>query len=265
MGTLTISTCPKIQCSNDQQRIVTNTRHKHFELNLDKVITRKLEATKRPVNVTYKLTKADTVSFELMKIAIIHYYEQLDVNDRYINIKVDRDLDKKGLTVCLVIRVIANDTPSYTLSVYYTSCSLLVNGRDTIRFFTIDLPEIHKTINQVILNGTKVDLQSLNKHLEEQLQKMLEERQKSVLEPSKTNQLISKIDPAKCLKFKRNVQTKGVYCSAGEHWIHYRCARLKDADISALKDNNTNNFCCIICTESKSDQHTNLPKLKSIE
>ncbi|CAG2193576.1 unnamed protein product [Mytilus edulis] len=92
---------------------------------------------------------------------------------------------------------------------------------------------------------------------------MLEERQKSVSEPSKTNQLISKIDPAKCLKCKRNVQTKGVYCSAGEHWIHYRCARLKDADISALKDNNTNNFCCIICTESKSDQHTNLPKLKT--
>ncbi|CAG2194806.1 unnamed protein product [Mytilus edulis] len=140
--------------------------HKNFELNLDKAIARKLEATKRPVNVTYKLTgggltaKADTVSFELMKNAIIHYYEQLDVNDRYINIKVDKDLDKKGLTVGLVIRVIANDTPSYTLSVYYTSCSLLVNGRDTIRFFTIDLPEIHKTIHKVILNGTKVDLQS---------------------------------------------------------------------------------------------------------
>ncbi|CAC5414585.1 unnamed protein product [Mytilus coruscus] len=54
----------------------------------------------------------------------------------------------------------------------------------------------------------------------------------------------------KCIKCRRNVQTRGVYCTNGKHWIHYRCGHLTEDDIHKIENSNGDNtYICKICTE----------------
>ena len=50
-----------------------------------------LEATKRPINLSFKYTACvDAVSFELLKNAIIHYYQHI-IQNGGIKVKIDND------------------------------------------------------------------------------------------------------------------------------------------------------------------------------
>jgi hypothetical protein len=88
---------------------------------------------RRDVNIQYEYTGGgvtgtiDAVTFELAKNAIMHYYEATNP-DSYI-IKIVEDKDKKGLVVSKVIRVYSSNIHLYTLSLYYTSCRVFVNGK----------------------------------------------------------------------------------------------------------------------------------------
>lgn len=73
----------------------------------------------------------------------------------------------------MIIRVSVNNISAYTISIYYTKCSFLVNGKNVNKFIEEDLPNITSVAKDVILNGNKVNLQGLNTLLEEQLQKHL--------------------------------------------------------------------------------------------
>lgn len=78
-----------------------NLRYNDFELNLDRAIARKLQAAKRQANIIYKFTgggitgEADAVSFELLKNALIYYYQQLNSENNNITVKTVQDQDKK--------------------------------------------------------------------------------------------------------------------------------------------------------------------------
>lgn len=58
-----------------------------------------------------------------------------------------------------------DQTNVYTLTVYYITCQLLVNETDTDRFIKTDLPNIHNTIKNVVVNGNRVSLQTPNNQL----------------------------------------------------------------------------------------------------
>ena len=66
-----------------------------------------------------------------MKHAIPYYFEQLRIDDPNVKVNIVQDVDKQNLTVGLVIKVSLNNGPGYTLSIYYTSCSFLLNGKNT--------------------------------------------------------------------------------------------------------------------------------------
>ena len=253
--------------NNDTTRYTT-TRSKNFNLNLDRAIARKLEATRRTANVEYIFTgggitgKADAVTFELMKNAMQYYYQMLHDDETNMKVEFVKDQDKKGLVLSMLYKVYAGNKHLYTLTTYYTNCSLLVNGKDTSRFINTDLPAIHETIKQVILNGHKVNLQYLNQLLEEQLQKLntnIQQRPDSELISNKIDEISKKDDdmevlhPNKCKKCKRNVQTRGVFCSLGKHWIHYVCGRLTTDAIDKIENSDDLAYTCILC----SDTHTN--------
>ncbi|CAG2194025.1 unnamed protein product [Mytilus edulis] len=54
----------------------------------------------------------------------------------------------------------------------------------------------------------------------------------------------------KCVKCGRNVQTRGVLCTTGKHWIHYRCDYLNEDDIHKIENNTSDNtYTCKKCTE----------------
>jgi hypothetical protein len=101
-----------------------------------------LEATKRPINLSFKYTACvDAVSFELLKNAIIHYYQHI-IQNGDIKVKIDNDTDKKGRVVSMIIRVSVNNISAYTISIYYTICSFHVNGKNVNKFIEEDLPNI---------------------------------------------------------------------------------------------------------------------------
>ena len=79
------------------------------------------------------------------------------------------DTDNKCLVVSMIIRVSVNNISAYTISIYYTICSFHVNGKNVNKFIEEDLPNITSVAINVILNGSKVNLQALNTLLEEQL------------------------------------------------------------------------------------------------
>lgn len=153
------------------------------------------------------MKKLQAISFELIKKAILHFYESYPKQKGTVHI--DKDLDQKGRVVSLIIRVSDSEIHVYTLCVYYTRCSFLVNGKKVEKFMDDDLPAIHDMLKEVVLDGKPVDLKALNKALELQLNKLLNAKQKPNIQSNLVNQLAitsGKKDIAciKCAK-KRNI------------------------------------------------------------
>ena len=105
---------------------------KNYTLNSTKALYKKLEATKRNLNVEYKYTNggivltADAVTFELLRLATLNYFEKLPEIIGQANIR--KITDKSQATVVqYIIKVIVNNA-SYTINIYNTTSRLLVNG-----------------------------------------------------------------------------------------------------------------------------------------
>ena len=59
-----------------------------------------------------------------------------------------------------------------------------------------------------------------------------------------------------CPKCKKNVKSRGTFCTAGNHWIHYNCERLKTHEIEQLEksSNTSDEYSCKICSKDTSPQ-----------
>ncbi|CAC5360626.1 unnamed protein product [Mytilus coruscus] len=184
-------------------------RQKTFDLNLDKAISKKIIAARREVHIEYEQTKgglvgtADAVTFELIKNAIPHYYKDIMEDNRYA--KMTDDQDRRGLTVSKVFKVFNKQQHQYTLTLYYTNCKFLVYGKAVQTFITDDIPEIHRVIQEVILNGDKVDLKRLNEKLEEELHKLTAQLTHDMAsqDNAPSNRPVKDNDEAKCSKCKK--------------------------------------------------------------
>lgn len=191
----------------------TSYRQKEFVLNIDKALAQKIKAAKQEANIKYEFTgrgvtgTMDAITFELMKCAICHYFNQYPVQDS--NIKITEHKDKKGLVLTKIIRVQINNKHRYTLSLYYTTCRLLVNGKYISQFITEDFPNIHNTIQHVVLNGNKIDIKSLNEQLETHLNKLKESHANDITSNISNNNSSARfaVTDSRCPKCKRNVQT----------------------------------------------------------
>ncbi|CAC5412013.1 unnamed protein product [Mytilus coruscus] len=55
-------------------------------------------------------------------------------------------------------------------------------------------------------------------------------------------------NPEECLKCKRKCLSRSVWCSKGNHWIHYHCEKLKSEMINILENIvDTNHYICSLC------------------
>ena len=105
---------------------------KNYTLNITKALYKKLEATKRNLNVEYKYTNggivltADAVTFELLRLATLNYSENLPEIIDQANIR--KITDKSQATIVQhIIKVIVNNA-SYAINIYNTTIRHLVNG-----------------------------------------------------------------------------------------------------------------------------------------
>ena len=178
-------------------------------------------------------------------------------------VHIDRDIDQKDRTVALIIRVSEESCHAYTLCVYFTKCSFLVNGKKVEKFMRSDLPAIHELLSSVVLNGKPVDLKKLNHLLEIQLTQLLLGTESTT--KSTNGQLKSNVSPEKksyCIKCKKPVKSRATYCDIGGHWTHYHCERLSKEEIECReKESNQAAYCCKICIDAKKSDNTHVKQV----
>ena len=254
------------------------TRQKHYTLDIEKSLAKKLEATKRNVALEYQMTGGglkgimDAASYELMKKAMIQYYTDFPEGRGFA--RIDNDIDQKGSVTANVIRVSNSESHLYTINLYLTKCSFLVNGKNVDEFLSTDIPCIHELASNVRLDGKVIDLKMLNQLMAKQLQQAIEARSGNC-DPSRLKCPKSVTDKDnECFKCKRNLKSRATWCDKGEHWIHYNCERLTEDEIRKIqaepdskaytcklcKAESVNNHCSIVSTNSKASTQITLPK-----
>ncbi|CAC5404121.1 unnamed protein product [Mytilus coruscus] len=120
------------------------------------------------------------------------------------------------------------------------------------------IDELSKIASQI---SNDVDYKLLNTKIKEQCDILLSsinnDHNSSVvvnntkINPSKavTNACNNDIkNPEECLKCKRKCLPRSVWCSKGNHWIHYHCEKLKSDMINIVENNlDTNHYICSLC------------------
>lgn len=199
----------------------------NYNLNITRALQKKLEATKRNQHVEYRYTSrdvvtADTATFELIRIASIHYFESTQGNKDVIHIR--KYTDKSNSTVVQYTIKIKQPESGYTVNIYTTTSRFLVNGKGWQQFIDKDIPLIHGIISNC---NAGISLDELNQQLADQLEDLLNRGQNSS-QTELQNPTSPETQNISCLKCNKKCRTRSTYCATGKHWIHYRCQKFRD-------------------------------------
>ena len=136
------------------EETVTNTISVNYVLNKEKALSKKMQhATKANYSITRKTFSAsvefNAASFELFRKILGNYYESssqyqisaTEVKDRASNVTAD--------VVRIHDHTKRNNPLAYTINIYRTKSSIMVNGPHHIRFLDHDLPELTYMIDQM--------------------------------------------------------------------------------------------------------------------
>lgn len=150
-----------------------------YELNIGKLLIKKLNAAKRVQHVLYEkkdggmVITADAATFESVKHAALYYFRNYPTEKGTAMINTNIDNTKKHI-VQYTVRVATVDGCSYTANIYTTTSKCMVNGKDIERFMSDDLREIHRLIRTACLEDKQFSLQKISDMLIEQLQRLLD-------------------------------------------------------------------------------------------
>jgi hypothetical protein len=234
---------------------------KNYTLDITKALYKKLETTKRNFNVEYKYTnggsgivlRADAVTFELLRLAILNYFEKLPKIIGQANIRKITD-KSQAIVVQYIIKVIVNND-SYTINIYNTTSRLLVNGNgDNLFIDNKDIPSIHKIVLKGLQEqGVKgLSIEELNRQLGSQLQNLLDNGNDMATENKRNEQLISEDSKASCIKCHKKCRTRSICCDTRNHWVHYKCQKLNEQEIQIAENSSENEYYkCKLCSNVK--------------
>ena len=244
-----------------------STAEKNYTINIDKTLLKKIKATNRP-SVEYKYTDGgitatfDTVSFELFKLSLSEYYTHYPLSKGVVETHFDKD--KKNNVVQVIYRVKPSEGCGYTINLYTTRSSVLINGKSANLFMHKDLKCIHQIMANAKFNNEKVDIARMNKVLQEQLVALLNAEKQADISNVDQELQERKI----CYVCKRNVKTRAILCDTGNHWVHYRCDRLSEEQILSLEQDDKGQYCCKMCSGKVAGSHSielTLPKLTCVK
>ena len=123
---------------------VIGTEPRYYRLNKDRALDKKLEYTNREEIVLEETggglkILVNTGTYELLRKATHSYYSS---EENGFNIQIINGTDSNGLVVDTRYKVSQGRTHQYTINLYHTRCSLLINGKNENRFTRTDLPNI---------------------------------------------------------------------------------------------------------------------------
>ena len=148
-----------------KQQIQETVSRKNYTLNVDNCLKKKLQAAKRQrigyaVNGGGVVATLNAVSFEMFRFACKEFYNT--PKKQIIHVDADSAKDSKGNIVQLTYTVHLEVGISYTMKLYYTKCTLLINGKATMIFIDEHLIHIHQIMSSVTITGVTVDTKTLN-------------------------------------------------------------------------------------------------------
>ena len=241
----------------------------NYTLNIEKSLRKKLESTKRP-EIVYTKTgggvtaKLDAVTFELFNHACEVYYKN---TSEILDFKKTVATDKEGNNVQVTYNITDATNSSFTINAYLTNCTLLINGKNTNRFESKDVKEIHKIMSNTKISGVKANIAKWNEKLAIDLEEAIATLQTNMNTIQLGNNYNStsenKNHDEKCGKCNRNCRTKAVECRNG-HWVHYNCEKLNDEDIQKVKKKDAI-YTCTTCTSISDKKKTTLAIAKRSE
>ena len=236
-----------IEKSTKSENAVISMQHKDYELNIEKSLCKKLAASKRVqhLNIEVKdggtVLTADAAMFELVREAAVIYYKNYPQKFGQAKIETVTDSSKKNI-VQHIIRVYSED-----LNIYLTTSRLMVNGKKAALFVERDIHEMQKIIKEATCKERNLDLGKLNDFIAKQINKALSLKQGNVTEGVKN--LPIQEENIKCKKCGKNCRKRSSYCSLGQHWVHYNCERLDEAEIRAIEMSKPDEqYTCKLCS-----------------
>ncbi|MCW4344959.1 MAG: hypothetical protein N0E48_16630 [Candidatus Thiodiazotropha endolucinida] len=261
-----LSPANNVQTHN--QNIQDNVVYKDYVLNPDKCLRKKLMAAKRQ-EIEYAVkgggvvAKLDAVSFELFHISCKDYFS--NSTDDILNVSRDSAKDGKGNIVQYTYVVYLKDNTSYTVNLYVTKCSLLINGRATYYFIDKHLPEIHHMMSHIKIQGIPVNIKKLNELLVSQLQKLSSDSTITDFKTPKPQRRKIEFSPKPedniaCIKCSKNCRKRAVECDSCNRWVHYHCDRLDQTEITFIES--TKCYVCKTCNSANTSCITKLPTPK---
>ena len=210
------------------KQIFTDTAVKSFQLHKDRALQKKMTACNRDNPLTVEVKNGgiriylQTGAYELIRQELSTYYSPAAHPTRQISFFEDRDAS--GVQISQRIKI----SGEYTINLYHTTSSMLVNGKREIDFLNKDLP--------LILENTS----------EEQMREVNSDFQDALTKLSMDN---DKNSNPKCKKCKKDCKSNCVLCDVCRHWGHYYCERLSQNEVAELKDPESNRmfYKCKMC------------------
>ena len=213
-----------------------------YSMDNKKAITKKIRASERDATIEteYKVgnivMKFQAGYYEIFKLAIHKMFE--NHQDTTISYEKRQTLDKNDLEVSYLYKVYKSKVKVFTINLYNTSCTVVINGTNELSFINDHLPVVQSIIEDLKHTYGSEMIDTLNTTIHNTLIKMN-------VSDSDTKVNIS----AKCPKCRQNVRTRAVQCQMCNLWVHYRCEKLHDNLIEVLEDpDNLYIYRCKMCT-----------------
>ena len=189
---------------------------------------------------------ANAVTFELLKLATIKLFEQLE-GQAHIR-KVD---DKtRTATVQYTIKVKCQEA-NYTINIYTTTSRLMINGPGANYFLSNDMVAIHRIIIDSLREEgiKKLNIDQVNRDLGQQLEQLL--NNVDINKMNKNHETVETGDTT-CPKCNKKCRTRSTYCTDGQHWVHYKCQKLTNQEIQEIENSKSDDqYQCKLCMEQR--------------
>ena len=189
---------------------------KYFLLHKPKTLDKKENACHRRYLVEIHLTGGglrlifQSGLYELFKAAIQQHISATCGDDYTVH--ADGDVDASGLEFITRFRVVsaASKTAAFTVNMFHTTSSSLINGPEEQVFHNKILPDLIRLIGNVSVDGSRISARSMNQIILEQITAA---KQQFSVKPSKPS---TAIDPSKGDE-GRALQSRRSTCSVDSH------------------------------------------------
>ena len=257
---------------------------RQYTLNLTKALKKKAEQCTYEAKIcevekgSNRVFQMSAGIYELYKLSLISHFEaEIKKDDPAQIIHIKSAKDKQGKLVETQIRVTLHKASKgigplkYTVNLYHTRSSMMVNGRDAEAF-----TRAHKVALGQILNIQNLDsiddelhsilvreldnigVGSLSTNLKAKSVKDKEQAVKILQLNGKTTDHLSDCTPDMppqflCLHCGQSAHTNVIECSACTEWFHFDCEGMSLAEFQAYDDAESD-YICNICKMEHQNQ-----------